>query len=76
MSTISEHQLQKEFQRLDKNDDKVITIEELRKYYLPIQEMHGVPLPVAEKEVQVLLQRLDSNNDGTISFDGRKNILY
>jgi Ca2+-binding EF-hand superfamily protein len=76
MSAITEDKIQKEFRRLDKNDDKSITIEELRKYYLPIQEMFGVPPPVAEQEIQGLLQRLDSNNDGKISFDGRKNILY
>jgi Ca2+-binding EF-hand superfamily protein len=76
MSTLTDEQLRKEFKRLDKNNDDTISIEELRKYYLPMQEMLGIAPTVAEQEIQALLKRLDSNRDGTISFDGRKKFLF
>ncbi|CAF0747115.1 unnamed protein product [Adineta ricciae] len=69
MAALSEEQLRKEFRRVDKDDDGSITIEELRKYYLPMQEMLGVRPEVAEQEIQGLIKRLDSDNNGTISFE-------
>jgi Ca2+-binding EF-hand superfamily protein len=68
---LSEEQLRKEFRRVDKNNDGSITVEELKKFYLPMQEMLGVKPEVAEKEIQGLLKRLDTDNSGTISFEGR-----
>lgn len=71
MSALSEEQLRKEFRRVDKDNDGSITVDELRKYYLPMQEMLGVKAEVAEQEIQGLLKRLDSDNSGTISFEGK-----
>jgi len=70
MASLSEEQLRKEFRRVDKDNDGTITIEELKKYYLPMQEMLGVNPKVAEQEIQGLLKRLDTDNSGTISFEG------
>ncbi|CAF0788990.1 unnamed protein product [Adineta ricciae] len=69
MSALSEEQLRKEFRRIDKDNDGSITIEELRKYYLPMQEMLGIRSEVAEQEIQGLVKRLDSDNNGSISFE-------
>ncbi|CAF0752282.1 unnamed protein product [Rotaria sp. Silwood1] len=54
---------------MDKNNDKSITVEELRHYYLPMQEMLGVPQQVAEQEIQGLMKRLDVDHDGRINFE-------
>jgi Ca2+-binding EF-hand superfamily protein len=70
MASLTEEQLRKEFARVDKNNDGTITIDELRKYYLPMQEMLGVMPEVAEQEIRGLLKRLDVDNSGTISFLG------
>jgi Ca2+-binding EF-hand superfamily protein len=72
MASMSEEQLRKEFRRVDKDNDGSITVEELRKYYLPMQEMLGIAPQVAEQEIQGLLKRLDADNSGTISFEGKK----
>jgi len=70
MASLNEEQLRKEFRRIDKDNDGSITVEELRKYYLPMQEMIGANPQVAEEEIQGLLKRLDTDNSGTISFEG------
>ena len=70
MSSVNEEQLKKEFRRIDKDDDGSITVEELKKYYMPMQEMLGVAPQVAEQEIRGLLKRLDVDNSGTISFEG------
>ena len=72
MSSISEEQLRKEFARLDKDNDGSITVEELRKYYTPMQEMLGIHKDVAEEEIKGMLKRLDGDHSGTISFEGKK----
>ena len=72
MSSITEEQLRREFRRIDKNDDGSITIEELKSYYVPMQEMLGVSPEVAKQEIIGLLKRLDVDNSGTISFEGKK----
>lgn len=68
---MSEEQLRKEFRRMDKDNDGSITAEELKKYYLPMQEMLGIDPKMAEQEMQGLLRRLDTDNSGTISFEGK-----
>lgn len=68
---MSEEQLRKEFRRVDKDNDGTITVEELRKYYLPMQEYLGIAPQMAEQEIQGLLKRLDTDNSGTISFEGK-----
>ncbi|CAF3476253.1 unnamed protein product [Rotaria sp. Silwood1] len=75
MPTISDEQLEKEFKRMDKNNDKSITVEELRHYYLPMQEMLGVPQQVAEQEIQGLMKRLDVDHDGRINFEEFKKFI-
>ena len=67
---MSDEQLKKEFRRIDKDNDGSVTVEELKKYYLPMQEMLGVAPQVAEQEIRGLLKRLDVDNSGTISFEG------
>ena len=57
MSSVNEEQLKKEFRRIDKDDDGSITVEELKKYYMPMQEMLGVAPQVAEQEIRGLLKR-------------------
>ncbi|CAF1310105.1 unnamed protein product [Adineta steineri] len=69
MAAFTEEQLRKEFRRVDKDNDGSITVEELKKYYLPMQEMLGVKAEVAEQEIKGLLKRLDVDNSGTISFE-------
>ena len=71
MSSLNEEKLLKEFRRIDKDNDGSITIEELRKYYVPMQEMLGMTSQAAEYELQGLLKRLDTDNSGTISFEGK-----
>jgi Ca2+-binding EF-hand superfamily protein len=68
----SDKELEKEFKRIDRNNDKSITFEELRKYYLPLQEMLGIAPQLAEQEIQGLIERLDTDNDGKISLEGKK----
>ena len=72
MSSLSDEQLRKEFARVDKDNDGTITVEELRKYYAPMQEMLGVSQAMAEQEIRGLLKRLDVDNSGTIDFEGRR----
>jgi Ca2+-binding EF-hand superfamily protein len=74
--SLTEEQLRKEFRRVDKDNDGSITVEELRKYYLPMQEMLGVQPQVAEQEIQGLLKRLDADNSGTISFEGTVSFVF
>ena len=76
MASLSEEQLRKEFRRVDKDNDGSITVEELKAYYLPMQEMLGVAPQVAQQEIQGLIKRLDTDNSGTISFDGRLVFFY
>ena len=71
MSSLNEEQLRREFRRIDKDDDGSITIDELKKYYLPMQEMLGISPQVAEQEIIGLLKRLDADHSGTISFEGK-----
>ena len=71
MSSLTDEQLKKEFARVDKDNDGSITIEELRKYYLPMQEMLGMSPQLAEQEIRGLLKRLDADDSGTISFEGK-----
>ena len=73
MTTHSDEQLRIEFDKLDKNKDNAITIDELRKYYVPMQEMLGISKQLAEEEIEGLIKRLDTDNDGKITFDGNKN---
>jgi Ca2+-binding EF-hand superfamily protein len=67
----SDEQLEKEFRRIDKNNDQSITVEELRKYYVPMQEMFGISPQLAEQEMQGLMRRLDTDHSGTISLEGK-----
>jgi Ca2+-binding EF-hand superfamily protein len=71
----SDEKLEKEFRRMDKNNDGSITIEELRKYYLPMQEMLGISPQLAEQEIMGLVKRLDVDGNGSISFEGKKTVL-
>ena len=71
---MSEEQLRKEFSRVDKDNSGTITVEELRNYYLPMQEMLGMSPAVAEQEIRGLIKRLDVDNSGTIDFEGRQRI--
>ena len=73
MAEISDEQLRKEFKRLDKDNDGTITIEELKQYYIPMQEMLGIAPQLVEQEIRGLIKRLDVNNDGVISFEGKNN---
>lgn len=70
MSSTSEEQLLREFRRIDKNGDGSITVEELKNYYIPMQEMLGMSAKVAEQEIIGLVKRLDVDNSGEISFEG------
>ena len=72
MSSVNEEQLRRDFRRIDKDDDGSVTIDELKKYYLPMQEMLGIAPQVAEQEIIGLLKRLDTDHSGTISFEGNK----
>lgn len=72
MASTTEEQLRREFRRIDKNDDGSITVEELKNYYIPMQEMLGMSPEVAKQEIIGLLKRLDVDNSGTISFEGKK----
>ena len=73
---MSEAQLRKEFARVDKDNDGTITIEELRKYYTPMQEMLGISKQLAEQEIRGLIKRLDVDDSGTISFEGTAARLF
>ena len=74
MSSLTEEQLRREFRRIDKDNDGSITVEELKKFYLPMQEMLGVSPQVAEQEIIGLLKRLDTDHSGTISFEGKTKV--
>ncbi|CAF2525271.1 unnamed protein product [Rotaria sp. Silwood2] len=69
MASLTEEQLRKEFRRMDKDGDGSITVDELRQYYKPIQEMIGTSPEIIEKEIQGLIKRLDVDDSGTISFE-------
>lgn len=68
----SDEQLEKQFKQIDKDHDGLITIDELRKYYLPMQEMLGLSPQLAEQEIVGLMRRLDTDNGGTISLEGKQ----
>ncbi|CAF0825742.1 unnamed protein product [Adineta steineri] len=76
MTSLSDDQLEKEFDKIDKSKDKTITVEELRKYYVPMQKMLGMSPQLAEVEIDGLIKRLDTNHDGNITFEGKINILF
>ena len=71
MAAQSDEQLKKAFDRIDKSRDGIITVEELKNYYLPMQEMIGTNKEVALQELRGLLRRLDIDESGTITFDGK-----
>jgi Ca2+-binding EF-hand superfamily protein len=75
MASLNDEQLKKEFGRIDKNKDGSITVEELKKYYLPMQEMLGIAPQLAEQEINGLVKRLDVDHDGTISFEGKQRMF-
>ncbi|CAF0732291.1 unnamed protein product [Rotaria sordida] len=75
MANITDEQLEKEFKRIDKNNDKSITIQELRQYYVPMQEMLGISQEAAEQEIQGIIKRLDIDQDGRISFEEFKKFM-
>ncbi|CAD8131931.1 unnamed protein product [Paramecium octaurelia] len=65
MSTQKEIQeLQKEFQRLDINNDGFLSKEEFLKGYLQIQN----DLKLAQEEVEKILEMIDINRSGLIDF--------
>jgi len=76
MASPADEQLEKEFKRMDTNNDNAITIEELKKYYLPMQEMLGISPQLAELEIQGLVKRLDTDQNGTISFEGKEQYAF
>jgi len=67
----SDEELEKQLKRLNKDNDKPITIVELRKYYLLTQEKLGIAPQLAEQEIQGLIKRLDIDANGKISFEGK-----
>ena len=69
--SMTDEQLRKEFDRVDKDKSGSITIQELRNYYIPMQEMLGVAPEIVEQEIRGLIKRLDTDNSGTISFEGQ-----
>ncbi|CAF0831433.1 unnamed protein product [Adineta ricciae] len=75
MAALSDEQLRIEFDKLDTNKDNAITIDELRKYYIPMQEMLGISKQLAESEIEGLIKRLDTDNDRKITFDEFKNFI-
>ncbi|UJR35980.1 hypothetical protein I4U23_028721 [Adineta vaga] len=75
MAALSEEQLRKEFEKLDKSKDGTITVDELRTYYLPMQDMLGISPQLAELEIQGLLKKLDNDHDEKITFDEFKQLL-
>ena len=72
----SDEQLEKQFKQIDKDHDGSITMDELRKYYLPMQEMLGIAPQLAEQEIIGLMRRLDKDNGGTISLEGKKTSFF
>jgi Ca2+-binding EF-hand superfamily protein len=72
----SDEQLEKEFKRIDKDKSGSITVEELRSYYLPMQEMLGIAPQLAEQEIQGLVRRLDLDGNGNISLEGKERIFF
>ncbi|CAF4151319.1 unnamed protein product [Rotaria magnacalcarata] len=76
MANITEEQLQKEFRRLDKDDSKFITVDELRQYYLPMQEMLGISNALAEQEILGFMKRFDDDGNRKISFEGTKQTKF
>ncbi|CAF0969716.1 unnamed protein product [Rotaria sp. Silwood1] len=69
MASLNEEQLRKEFRRMDKDGDGSITVDELRQYYKPMQEMLGISPQMVEQEINGLIKRLDVDDSGTISFE-------
>ena len=72
----SDEQLEKQFKQIDNDHDGSITMDELRKYYLPMQEMLGIAPQLAEQEIIGLMRRLDKDNGGTISLEGKKTSFF
>lgn len=72
----SDEQLEKEFKKIDKDNSGSITVDELRKYYLPMQEMLGVSPQLAEQEIVGLMRRLDTDHGGTITLEGKEKTLF
>ncbi|CAF1160894.1 unnamed protein product [Rotaria sordida] len=68
MSRLTDQQLEKEFKQMDKNNDKSVTIAELRSYYIPMKERFGVSSKAVEQDVQRYLKRVDTDRNGKISF--------
>ena len=75
MSSLTEEQLRREFRRIDKDNDGSITVEELKKFYLPMQEMLGCSPQGAEQEIIGVLKRLDTDHSRTISVEGKNEKL-
>lgn len=67
---LNEEQLRREFNKIDKNGDGSITVEELENYYIPRIQMLGISPEVARQEIIGLVKRLDVDNSGTIDFEG------
>ena len=72
MSNFTDEQLKKEFDKIDKDRDNAITIEELKTYYLPMQEMMGISRQLAEMEIQGMVKRLDVDHNDRITFEGKR----
>lgn len=70
MSAANQEELKRAFAKIDKNGDGSITVDELKNYYLPMQEMLGINKEVALQELKGLMRRLDVDESGTITFDG------
>ena len=75
MSSQSEEQLKKAFDRIDKSGDGKISVDELKNYYLPMQEILGVNKEVALQELRGLLRRLDVDESGTVTFEGKIDVF-
>ena len=72
----TDEQLEKQFKQIDKDHSGSITIDELKKYYLPMQEMLGIAPQLAEQEIIGLMRRLDTDHGGTISLEGKQTELF
>ncbi|CAF2632059.1 unnamed protein product [Rotaria sp. Silwood2] len=69
MSHFTDEQIEKQFRQMDENNDKLITIAELRSYYIPLKERFGVSQKEAEQQIQRYLKQLDTDRNGNISFE-------
>jgi len=50
------------FDRLDKNSDGQLDLEELAEL------LRGIDFPFKQEEVEILMKKLDKNNDGTVDY--------